>query len=67
MTKKCIICGAEAEFYIKNSSEYYCEECALMQFGDLGYLLRLDRKAKILRDYLKEKEGAQYDEELFEN
>ena len=38
MPKKCIICGNEAEFRIRDSSESYCKDCAEEQFDDLGYL-----------------------------
>ena len=38
MPKKCIICGEEALFCIKDSSEFYCEECAKEQFADISYL-----------------------------
>jgi hypothetical protein len=39
--KRCILCGSKAQFGIKNSNEYYCKECAEMQFGDLGYLIEI--------------------------
>ena len=38
MPKKCIICGNEAEFHIKGSSESYCKVCAEENFDDLRYL-----------------------------
>ncbi len=65
MAKKCVLCGGEAEFFIKNSSEYYCEECASMQFGDLSYLQKVEDNAKKLKKFLKEKKPPQYDEEIF--
>ncbi len=42
MTKKCIICGSEAVFGIKDSSESYCKECAEEHFDDLSYLEKLE-------------------------
>jgi len=42
MPKKCIICGNEAEFSIKDSSsDFYCKGCAEENFEELSYLERL--------------------------
>jgi len=38
MAKKCTLCSAEARYMIKDSSEYYCDECALENFSDVGVL-----------------------------
>jgi len=38
MPKRCTICGSEAEFCIKGSSENYCKGCAEENFEDLSYL-----------------------------
>jgi hypothetical protein len=38
MPKRCIICGEEARFAIKDSSESYCKECAEENFDDVSYL-----------------------------
>jgi len=43
MAKKCLLCGSQAEYSVKNSGEYYCRECGEMQFGDLSYLQRIER------------------------
>lgn len=40
--KKCLICEEEAKFAIKNTKDYYCEECAQDQFGDISYLVKID-------------------------
>lgn len=56
MAKKCIICGNKAEFKIKNGSESYCGECAGMQFGDVGMLVRLEEEAKKLKKYIEDKQ-----------
>ena len=46
MTKVCIICDDKAGFVIKNTKDYYCEECATEQFGDLSYLLKVEEQNK---------------------
>jgi len=55
MGKKCIICGQEAEFVIKNSSEAYCKDCAIEHFNDLSYLQKIEDEAKRLHKLVKEK------------
>ncbi len=42
MPKRCIICEDQAEFGIKDTSDYYCEECAKESFSDLDLLKKLD-------------------------
>jgi len=44
MVKKCIICGEEAVYKIKNTPDYYCPECAediidSIENGNVGQLL----------------------------
>ncbi|MFH0868126.1 MAG: hypothetical protein V1831_02340 [Candidatus Woesearchaeota archaeon] len=39
--KRCDLCGLEAQFVVKGSSEYYCRECGEMQFGSLSLLVPL--------------------------
>jgi len=48
--KRCFICGAEAEYCIKGSSECYCEECAVDNFGDITYLIKVEDAARELKD-----------------
>ena len=55
MTKKCIICGKEAVFCVKESSEYYCDECAKEQFADISYLQKIEEEAKKLKKIVDEK------------
>ncbi|HLD19432.1 MAG TPA: hypothetical protein VJB90_05490 [Candidatus Nanoarchaeia archaeon] len=40
--KKCVLCTNKAVFAVKDSSEYYCEECALENFSDIDVLTRLE-------------------------
>ncbi len=56
MKKKCIICGRTAAYRIKDSSEFYCEECAKEHFNDLSFLQKIldaEQKAKILRKLIQ--------------
>ncbi len=54
--KKCIVCGKEAKFGIKHSSEYYCEECAKEHFNDLSLLQSVEEQAKALKKVIEEKQ-----------
>lgn len=49
MPKKCVICGEEAKLKIKDNSDYYCDECAQENFGDITVLVRIDEEAKKLK------------------
>jgi hypothetical protein len=53
MPKKCIICGVDARFHIKGSSEYYCEECARDNFSDLELLQPVDDQARQIKDMIE--------------
>ena len=55
MTKKCIICDDKATYAIKNTKDYYCEECACEQFGDISYLISID-------EALKQQKEASFDD-----
>ncbi len=46
MTKKCIICEDKAQYAIKNTKDYYCQECASEQFKDISYLIRVEDALK---------------------
>lgn len=52
---KCIICGEEAKFQIKGTSNYYCEECAKEYFGDISMLIKVENEAKKLTKFLNKK------------
>lgn len=53
--KKCLICEKQAEYCIKDSSDYYCKECTEDHFGDLSYLQKIEEEAIRLKEFLKEK------------
>ena len=55
MAKKCIMCGEEAKYCIKDTSDYYCEECAEENFGDVSMLIKVEEKAQKLKAILDNK------------
>ncbi|MFC1801808.1 hypothetical protein ACFLZB_05080 [Nanoarchaeota archaeon] len=55
MAKKCIICNEEANFKIKDSNEFYCDECAKEHFSDLSFLVKIEEEAQRLKEVIKEK------------
>ncbi len=55
MSKKCIICNGEAVYAIKDSSDYYCEECAEENFGDITMLVKVEDEAQKLKEFIKER------------
>lgn len=55
MGKKCIICNEDATYKIKDSSDYYCQECAEDNFADLSVLVTLEEEAQRLKELIKEK------------
>jgi hypothetical protein len=55
MPKKCIICGKDAKYNIKDSSEYYCEECAHEHFDDISALVKVEEQARKIKALIEEK------------
>jgi hypothetical protein len=55
MGKKCILCEEEAKYLIKDTSDYYCEECANESFGDLSVLVSVEEQAKKIKQMIEEK------------
>ncbi len=55
MPKKCIICDEEAKFKIKDTPDYYCQECAEESFADLTVLQSVEEAAQILKQVIKNK------------
>ena len=62
MGKKCIICNKEAVYMIKGTTDYYCEECAEENFGDVSLLLKVEEEAQKLKEFIKEKMDVSEDE-----
>jgi hypothetical protein len=55
MPKKCIICGEEARFAVKDTSDFYCEPCAGEQFGDIAMLVKVEDQASKLKKVIDDK------------
>lgn len=55
MAKRCVVCGEEAKYQIKDTSDYYCEDCAGENFADISMLLRIEEEANRLKELLKNK------------
>ena len=55
MGKRCIICEKEANFKVKDTSDYYCGECAEEHFGDISLLVGIEQQAKKLKAIVDEK------------
>jgi hypothetical protein len=62
MAKKCNICGKEAKYLVKDSRDFYCEECAEEQFGDIAMLVRVEDQAVKLKKVVDEKLSDEPDE-----
>ena len=65
--KKCIICDIEAEYMIKDTSDYYCKDCAEGYFADLKMLLKLEEEAIKLKEVLKEKLASELENHDIQN
>ena len=57
--KKCLICEEEAKFAIKHTKDYYCEECAQDQFGDISYLVKIEEVTKQEKNIIDKLEEEQ--------
>ena len=60
MPKKCIICDDPAILMIKDSNDFYCEECAKDSFSDLSYLIKVEEQAKQLKKLIEEKQQDEF-------
>lgn len=52
MAKKCIICSDPAVYKIKDTSDYYCEDCAEENFADISILVKVEDEAKRLKVFV---------------
>ncbi len=59
---KCVICGDKADFLVKGTSDYYCEECAKDCFSDLNLLQTVEQQAQQVKKLIEEA-GLHEDEE----
>lgn len=55
MGKKCIVCDGEAVYKIKDTSDYYCQECAQENFADLSLLVKVEEEAQRLKEFVEHK------------
>ena len=54
MAKKCIIWNEiEAIYRIKDTSDYYCQDCAEENFADTSILLKVEEEAQRLKEYVE--------------
>jgi hypothetical protein len=63
MTKKCIICTKPAVYRIKDTPDFYCDECAEENFGDVSMLIKVEEEAQKLKKYLEKKVNGEIDDE----
>ena len=63
MPKKCIICGKNAHFCIKGTSDFYCHECARNNFSDIELLETVEDRAKTLKKMISDSIPEPKDEE----
>ena len=59
MVKKCTVCNDEAHFRIKDTSDYYCQECAEENFSDLTLLIQLEEEAQKLKHVINKRLAPQ--------
>ncbi len=53
--KQCIICDEPAKYKIKDTSDYYCKECAQENFSDIEMLVVVEDDAVRLQRFIKGK------------
>jgi len=56
MGKKCVVCDAEAIYKIKDTFDYYCQECAQENFADLSLLVKVEEEAQRLKAFVEQQE-----------
>ncbi len=67
MPKKCIICGAEAKYLIKGTSDYYCDECAEENFADISLLQKVEDKAREEAEHAEDEGDSEFEEDSEED
>jgi len=55
MVKKCVICSKPAVYMIKDTADYYCEECAEENFADISMLIKVEEEAQRLKEFVNQK------------
>lgn len=62
MIKRCMVCSQPAEFKIKDTSDYYCRECAEENFADLSMLVNVEEEALRLKELVEKRLNGDVDE-----
>ena len=63
MEKKCSVCEEVSALYlVKDTKDYYCQECALQCFGDLNLLITVEQQARNLKDKINDAVVDQFSE-----
>ena len=61
--KKCIICHTQAQYAIKDTTDYYCADCAIENFGGVDVLVSIEEQAQALKKAIDEKAQKLKDDE----
>lgn len=61
---KCTICGEKAEFLVKGTSDYYCEECAQEYFSDVKLLQTVEEQALQIKKMIAEAGNYEDDDNM---
>lgn len=55
MTKTCILCDKEPEYFIKGTADGYCKDCAEDNFSDLECLQKAEEIALNVKEMIDSK------------
>ncbi len=59
-----MVCTEEAAYKIKDTSDYYCPECAQENFADLTLLVKVEEEAQRLKELIEDRENnSQHDDQ----
>lgn len=63
MPKKCIICNKKATYRVKDTPDFYCEECAEENFAELSMLVNVEEEAQRLKEFIKQRTDSSFIED----
>lgn len=66
MTKKCTICNKPAVYRIKDTPDFYCNDCAEENFGDVNMLVKVEEEAQKLKEYIETRVNGEVDDDEVE-
>jgi hypothetical protein len=55
MTALCYICKKKAQYVMKGTDLYYCQEHAQVYFADVSYLQTIDKETKKMKELIDTK------------